>query len=160
MTKEFKLNSANIYFKKYIKFMSVIFPLALLAMFRVYTSDYSYKYEFMFVILLFMLIIILKGAISYFLYKKTIYIINDHYLQINKGRKTNIYNFTQLSYIKNTPKDLVRRTGMDVLEIFFDGKKVLKIANDLPFFEEFKEDLINSLKRFGYYNKIKIENEV
>jgi hypothetical protein len=64
-----------------------------------------------------------------------------------------------MTRIKNTPKDLVHKTGMDVLEIFIDGKRVLKIANDIPFFEEFREHLIDTFKRFGYYNKIKIEND-
>jgi len=160
MSKEFKIKKATNYFITYLKSMAIFIPLSVAVIIRIQTSDMHLKKELTLSIILLITLLLVAGIVRYFLAKEKIIIIGEHSLQIVKNDKMKDYHFSKLTRIKRTSKKLINKTGMDVLEIYFDGEKKLKLSNSLPFYHELRDYLRNTLKGSGYYEKINIDNEL
>ena len=160
MSKEFKVHKATTFLKTYLKSIAIIFPMSAVVIVRTKTSDLAFKDELIYAIIILLVSLIILGIFRFFSEKDKVFIIHENSLQIQKKNKVKNYEFTKLKRIKRTSKDLIQKTGMDVLELYFENEKKLKLTNGTPFYSDFKRYLKNTLINSGYYDKIIIENDL
>jgi len=137
------------YNSHYLKATAILIPLTLVVLIRIWTSDWTYKYELLIGIPALILLSILIG----FFFRNSIKKENsltfyDDYIEEKRGKKSTIYYLNELRTIETHDAE---KSYVDMITLYFEKNRKLSITNFEPFYSEVKDYLKEYLsKRMNY----------
>jgi hypothetical protein len=137
------------YNSHYLKASVILIPLTLAVLIRIWTSDWSYKYELLIGI---PALIFLSFLIAFFFHnsinKENSLTFYNEYIEEKRGKKCNIYCLNELRIIETHDAE---KSYVDIVTLYFEKNRKLSITNFEPFYSEVKNYLKEYLsKRMNY----------
>jgi len=137
------------YNSHYLKASLILIPLTLVVLIRIWTSDWTYKYELLIGIpALIFLSFLIAFFFRYSINKENSLTFYDEYIEEKRGKKSNIYYLNELRTIETYDAE---KSYVNKVTLYFEKNRKLSITNFEPFYSEVKNYLKEYLsKRMNY----------